>query len=194
MFTKKSIFRVFSILLIVLMISGTTSARPLNAALGTGFTYQGKLTDSGAPANGTYDFEFKLYNALSGGSQVGSTVATGDVTVTNGLFTVQLDFGNVFNGTALYLNIGVRPGASTGAYTALVPRQPLSATPYAIYASKAPWSGLSGVPAGFADNVDNGSSYQNVKIVAKSGGDFTTITAALNSITTASTTVTIRKT
>ena len=51
----------------------------------------------------------------------------------------------------------------------------------------APWSGLTGVPAGFADGVDNtGGSYQNVKVVAKSGGDFTTITAALASITDAS--------
>jgi hypothetical protein len=81
-----------------------------------------------------YDFEFKLYDALSSGSPVGGTVTQGDVTVTNGLFTVQLDFGNVFDGTALYLEIGVRPGASVGAYTALAPRQHLSATPYAMYA------------------------------------------------------------
>jgi hypothetical protein len=188
MFTKRSIFRMFSVLLVVLLMSSTASARPLEAPLGTGFTYQGKLTDGGTPANGLYDFELKLYDALSGGSPVGGTVTLGDVTVTAGLFTVQLDFGNVFDGMALYLDIGVRPGASVGAYTALAPRQALTATPYAVYASKAPWSGLTGVPAGFADGVDNGSAYQNVKIVAKSGGDFTTITAALNSITDASTT------
>jgi len=188
MFTKKSVFRMFSVLLVVLMMSGTASARPLQATLGTDFTYQGKLTDGGAPANGLYDFEFKLYDDLSVGTQVGSTVPLGDVTVTNGLFTVQLDFGAVFDGTALFLDIGVRPGASVGAYTTLTPRQALTATPYAITAWKAPWSGLSGVPAGFADGVDNvAAAYQNVKSVAKSGGDFTTITAALNSITDAST-------
>ncbi len=186
MFSKISVSRVFSVLLVLLMMSSIASASPLNAPVGAGFTYQGKLTDGGIPANGTYDIEFKLYDALSGGSQVGSTVTQGDVTVTAGLFTVQLDFGNVFDGTALYLEIGVRPGASAGAYTALVPRQALTAAPYAIYASKAPWSGITGMPAGFADGVDNGSSYQNIKVVAKSGGDFTTITAALNSITTAS--------
>lgn len=188
MSTKKPIFRMLVVLLVVVMMTSTASARPLYAALGTGFTYQGKLTDGGVPANGMYDLEFKLYDALSGGSPVGSTVTQGDVTVTAGLFTVQLDFGNVFDGTALYLEIGVRPGVSTGAYTALTPRQSLTATPYAIYAAKVPWSGISGVPAGFADGVDNtgGVSYQNVKIVAKSGGDFTTITAALNSIATAS--------
>jgi hypothetical protein len=203
MFPKISVLRVFSVLLVVLLLlSGVASARPLNAALGTGFTYQGKLTDGGAPADGIYDFEFKLYDALSVGSQVGSTVSQGGVTVTDGLFTVQLDFGAVFDGTALFLGIGVKLGGSGGAYTTLTPRQALTATPYAIYASKAPWSGLSGIPAGFADGVDDnttytagdglelvgtqfkgkGTSYQNVVIVAKSGGDFTTITAALASI------------
>ena len=186
--TSKLFFRMFSVLLVVvMMMTSTASARPLEAALGTGFTYQGKLTDGGVPANGMYDLEFKLYGALSSGTQVGSTITKNDVTVITGLFTVQLDFGNVFDGTALYLEIGVRPGVSSGAYIALTPRQQLTATPYAIYAEKAPWSGITGMPADFADGVDNsGASYQNVKVVAKSGGDFTTITAALNSITTAS--------
>ena len=119
MFSKVSVSRVLSVLLAVLLLSGSASARPLNAALGTGFTYQGKLTDGGAPANGTYDFEFKLYNDLSAGSQVGSTVSQGGVTVTDGLFTVQLDFGAVFDGTALFLGIGVKLGGSAGAYTTL---------------------------------------------------------------------------
>ncbi len=105
----------------------------LGTSLGTAFTYQGRLTDGGGPANGDYDFEFRLYDADSGVSQVGSTVTVGDVAVSDGLFTVQLDFGSsAFTGNARWLEIGVRAGSSSGAYTILAPRQPLTATPYAL--------------------------------------------------------------
>jgi hypothetical protein len=108
------------------------------AALGTVFTYQGRLTDGGSPANGAYDFQFKLYDAASNGAQVGSTITMEDVTITDGLFTVALDFGsNAFTGDARYLEIGVRPGSSTGAYTTLTPRQALTATPYALFSLNA---------------------------------------------------------
>ena len=150
---------VFGLLLALLgASSGQVHGSPQLAPVGTAFTYQGKLIDGGAPANGTYDFTFALYDALSGGAQVGSTITLGDVTVTDGLFTVQLDFGAVFDGTAFYLEIGVRPG-SGGAYTTLAPRQALTAAPYARYALQVPWNGLTGVPAGFADGTDDGSSY-----------------------------------
>lgn len=126
------------------MVSATSSATALVAlpdapsAIGTMFTYQGRLTDGGAPANGFYDFEFRLYDALSGGAQVGNTLTPGDINVSNGLFTVSLDFGaSAFTGNPRYLNIGVRPGASTGAYTNLTPRQPISPAPYALYTTHA---------------------------------------------------------
>jgi hypothetical protein len=104
------------------------------AGIGTGFTYQGKLTDGGVPADGDYDFQFILYDAASGGGQVGSTLTTEDSLVSDGLFTVGLDFGDVFDGTALWLEVGVREGSSTGAFTTLSPRQPLTPAPYAINA------------------------------------------------------------
>src|SRR5262245_33985947 len=62
---------------------------------GTAFTYQGKLTDSGNLANGQFDFQFKLFDTqtVGTGTQQGSLVAVSNVTVTNGTFIVQLDFG-----------------------------------------------------------------------------------------------------
>jgi len=149
---------VFIVLLVLIPISGQVYGRPLPAPISTAFTYQGRLIDGGAPANGTYDLTFALYDAPSGGVQIGSTLTRNGVNVTDGLFTVQLDFGSVFDGTAFYLEIGVRPG-SGGAYVTLTPRQALTAAPYARYAAQAPWSGLTGVPAGFADGTDDGSSY-----------------------------------
>ena len=100
------------------------------------FTYQGKLTDAGASANGAFDFTFKLFSVSTGGTQVGTDVLRDDVTVTGGIFTITLDFGSSPFTAALstgnYLEIWVRPGASTGAYTALTPRQPITASPYSI--------------------------------------------------------------
>src|SRR5262249_7662568 len=75
-----------------------------------------------------------LYDAATGGNVLPVDVPLNDVSVSNGLFTVQLDFGNVFGTTAYWLDIGVRPGASMGSYTPLTPRQPLTAVPFAQYA------------------------------------------------------------
>ena len=156
MFTKKSIIRFFILVFVIMLISGTASASPQFASNGTGFTYQGKLIDGGVPANGTYDFQFRLFDALISGNQVGSTITQPGVTVTNGLFTVQLDFGNVFNGTALYLEIGVRPGSSSGSYTTLSPLQPLSPTPYALYTTQSGNTGmLNNQSASYYQNASN---------------------------------------
>lgn len=120
--------------------SGGTSESRVSAleALGNAFTYQGRLTDGQAPANGTYDLRFILFDADSGGVQVGSTVEKADVVVTNGLFTTELDFGApAFDGNARWLEIAIRPGNQTGTYTVLSPRQPITPVPYALYAKAA---------------------------------------------------------
>ena len=137
--------------------SGAARADTPAAALGTAITYQGRLNDGGVAANGSYDFRFTLYNALSGGAQVGSLVTLGDVPVSDGYFTVQLDFGaGAFGSEARWLEVAVRPGTSSGAYTVLSPRQALTPAPFALYAATAgslPWSGLTGVPAGLANGA-----------------------------------------
>ena len=112
------------------------------------FTYQGKLADSGSPANGQYDFVFKLFSLSADGAQIGADVVRDDVQVTTGVFTVSLDFGSspFTSDTARYLEIAVRPGASTGAYTTLVPRQPITSSPYSV-------STIRAVSAAVADNA-----------------------------------------
>lgn len=102
----------------------------------TVFTYQGRLTDTSMPASGTYDLQFALYS--ESGTQVGTTTTRDDITVSNGVFTVQLDFGSAaFPGSNRVLEIGVRRGAETGAFTILAPRQPITSAPYAIRALSA---------------------------------------------------------
>src|SRR5262249_44190174 len=55
--------------------------------LGTAFTYQGRLEDSGSPASGLHDLRFRLFDATSGGAQVGATICADNVNVVGGLFT-----------------------------------------------------------------------------------------------------------
>jgi len=107
------------------------------ASLGTAFTYQGQLQQSGLPASGSCDMQFSLFNAASRGVQIGSAQVALAVNVTNGLFTVPLDFGSVFTGIELYLEIQVRCPAGGGSYVILSPRQHLTGAPYALYAPTA---------------------------------------------------------
>lgn len=115
------------------------SALVVVAAQTTVFTYQGRLTDAGAPASGTYQMQFALFDAATGGNQIGSTMTFDGagsnppaVSVANGVFTVQLDFGAAaFPGADRFLEIGVKKSAEAE-YTTLAPRQQITSTPYAI--------------------------------------------------------------
>ncbi len=102
--------------------------------VGSAFTYQGKLTDSGSPASGAYDFEFALFTSAGGGSAV-DTVEVDDLDVSEGLISTSLNFTDApYDGQALWVEVRVRPGASSGGYTTLAPRQALNAAPYALFA------------------------------------------------------------
>src|SRR5262245_32768762 len=74
----------------------------------TDITYQGKLIENGLLANASYDFEFRLYDDATAGTLL-STRTRLAVTVTNGIFMVQLDFPTaLFDGSNRYLEIAVR--------------------------------------------------------------------------------------
>ena len=109
--------------------------------VGTAFTYQGRLLDNGTTADGKYDFQFALYDADTLGTQVGSNVDKEDVQVTDGYFTVEIDFGSsVFTDQVRWLQIAVRPWDSSDDHAILTPRQKITPTPYAIYAEKAAYA------------------------------------------------------
>ena len=118
--------------------SGGALAQPV----GTEFTYQGSLADAGLPAAGLHDLRFRLYDAAAGGSQVGATLCADDVLLSQGRFTVALDFGAQFTGQARHLEIEVRPDTGLGCgdptgFVVLAPRQPLTSAPNALFALNA---------------------------------------------------------
>ncbi len=131
--------------------------------LGTSFTYQGQLRKDGDLVSSTCDFRFLLYDSELDGAQIGPALDRAGIAVADGLFTIHdLDFGSdSFAGDARWLEIAVQCSGDPG-YGTLLPRQKLTAAPYALYApsaGSAPWSGLTGVPAGFADGLDNDTTY-----------------------------------
>jgi hypothetical protein len=111
----------------------------------TAFTYQGRLTDSNANTSGTFEMRFKLFDALTGGAQQPqptpvtlefSVANSNAITVTNGIFTVLLDFGpGVFTGAGRWLEIEVRNTTGPPAFTLLAPRQQITSSPYATRSS-----------------------------------------------------------
>lgn len=98
-------------------------------AQGTAFTYQGQLTAGGVPANGSYDMAFSLFSAATGGATSFGPITNAATAITNGMFTVTLDFGDgVFAGANYWLDISVSP-AGSNSFTELTPRQAITPTP-----------------------------------------------------------------
>src|SRR5215467_13943372 len=125
-FTRQSMKRFVFAATLAIIICGSAFSQS------TAFPYQGRLSDGGSPATGNYDFQFALWDSISGGTQIGSTVTFNTVAVSNGAFTVSLDFGaDSFTGASRFLEIAARP-AGAASFTPLSPRQQISSTPYAI--------------------------------------------------------------
>ncbi|MGD2078622.1 MAG: hypothetical protein PVH18_09585 [Chloroflexota bacterium] len=150
--------------------------------------YQGYLLDDqGDPVDGPVDLQFDLYEDAVGGISLWSQTET-DVDVDQGYFSLQLgpltveDLRLPQSASTLYIQVSILPDG--GGQVAL-PRQPLASAPYAFLsmeAASAPWDGLTGVPPGFADGIDD-VEFQNVVTVAKSGGQYTSIQTAIDEIT-----------
>ena len=119
-------------------------------AQGNSFSFQGRLNDGTNPANGSYDLQFKLFDAITGGNQIGALVAKPNTVLANGVFSVTLDFGaSAFNNPgSIFIEIAVKPNGSPNAYTILGPRQQLTVVPFAVRATN-------------ATNADNATNAQN---------------------------------
>ena len=134
-------------------------------AQGNAFSFQGRLNDGTTPANGSYDLQFRLYNAATGGTQIGTTTALHpNTTLINGVFSDTLDFGAAAfnNPNSVFIEIRIRPNGSPNAYTILGPRQQLTVVPFAVRAAN-------------ATNADNATNAQNalVAVYATSAGSAT---------------------
>jgi hypothetical protein len=135
--------------------------------LTTAFTYQGELRQSGNPVTGVYDVRFRLYDAPTGGTQLGSAICSDNLSLAAGRFTVQLDFGSQFAGQQRYLEAEARPDtgldcSNSAGFALLSPRQALSAAPNSMFAltaatatSSANATQLNGQAASFYQNAAN---------------------------------------
>ena len=113
-----------------LFICMTVSAAPL----GTFFSYQGRLANGNGAANGIYDLQFALFDSGTNGTRIGPILTNAATSVSNGLFTVSLDFGaSAFGGATRWLEISVKTN-NAPAFVILTPRQSISAVPYALNA------------------------------------------------------------
>lgn len=138
-------FRPTGLLYATLMLAPPAGAQ-VAVEMGTAFTYQGQLHESGLPATGNFDLEFTLYDAPGegtppeGGNPIGDPVLFERYPIVNGLFTVELDFGSApfLAGEARWLQIALRRRAGSGSlpppeiWVVLAPRQRITPTPYAL--------------------------------------------------------------
>src|SRR5262245_28418075 len=149
--------RIVSLILSVTLVGGatrTTGAAPVTTA----FTYQGTLDRGGMHEASGCQFQFKLFDAVTGGVQIGATLTPTITVYETGNFSATLDFGaGIFDGNARWVEIAVMcPG--DGSFTTLTPRQPLTAAPYALYALAAPGGGFTLPFSGGATNQGSTSN------------------------------------
>lgn len=170
-------------------MAASLNPQPTTAfAQGTVFTYQGRLNSGANPASGVYDLRFAVVNDDNGGVPLGGWLTNSATGVSNGLFTVTLDFGKQFPGSPRWIEVGVRTNGG-GAFTTLVPRQRLTATPYAVTAETISEPLPAGQITGTlplaqlpASVVTNGASGVNVSgSFIGSGAGITNMNLALNS-------------
>ena len=143
---KSSILSLAIILAIVFVFAQTATAQT------TAFNFQGRVNDGSNPANGRYDLEFWIYDAITAGNQVGATISKPNLMLVNGVFSTQLDFGiNVFTGADRFMETRLRATGSGNVFVILGPRQQILSVPYTLRSTRAT----------LADNATNAGNSDN---------------------------------
>ena len=146
----------------MLFLPNQLSAQP------SAFNFQGRLNDGSTPANGRYDLQFKLYDAIAGGNLI-LTVDRPNLLLINGVFSTTLDFGiGAFSGGSRFLETTVRPANSANAYVVLGERQQILSVPFTVRAIS-------------AANADNALNAQN-SVNATNAQNSVNSTNALNAV------------
>ena len=156
-----------------------SAPRATGQPLATAFTYQGRLNDGGSPANGSYVLRFSLYPAAGNSLPLGAPVTLSPEDVTNGLFTVTLNFGpGIFTGASRWLGLEVRTNGNAVffPFVSLTPLQPILPAPYAIYAGSVDAMGIIGV-------VPNATSFSGPLLGDVTGTQGATVVASVNGVT-----------
>ena len=154
---------------------------------GTTFTYQGVLTDSSGPLNGSCDLTFTLYDSPGPGGNPVPPLGSGSPNpntklnsqVSGGLVTTTLDFGpSAFTGGPRWLEITVHDTKPGGATTTLSPRQQLTPLPYAIYAENAATVASGSVVQSLNGLKDNVTLAAGANVTLTPSGNTLTIASA----------------
>lgn len=106
-------------------------------AQSSAFNYQGSLSSGGVPASGSYDVEFRLFDAATNGNLVGGPFTNSPTAVSNGVFNAAVSFAgtNAFPGADRWVSLAVRTNVSGPGglpFVTLAPRQKILALPYSI--------------------------------------------------------------
>jgi len=155
---------------------------------GTEFNYQGLLKSSGAAITDDVDIKARLFDSETDGTQIGTELELLNVPVTEGVFSIELDFGSVFSGAERWLELEVKLSADLpAAYEILAPRQEIKPSPFSLFSLSTgliPDGSLAGTYSQELQltNVNNtvagdGSGLTNLSASSISGG---TISNSLN--------------
>ncbi len=129
----------FIILVFLFCLTASPSSAQTNSSqclANPGFSYQGQLIKNNVPIAGTCNFTFSLWDAATGGNQIGGNQIISEVPISNGIFNVTLNdakqFGSTpFDGSARYLEISVTCPGDSG--PTILGRQAITFFPYANY-------------------------------------------------------------